>query len=307
MKNYFRKNGSEILPWYDDDSSAIAICKDELPKSYIMSIREEPEIQNDEDKQLYIFYRDLHNANHWSVDKTVTRLKSLGKPVKKDLIEEAWLKCPYCQPLKKVAPLSKLKFRETPELPFDEVHIDHIIKNKERKSSHGHRAGFTLKCALTRYFTCFPVKDVQIRTVVERLQDTFQSTGKIPRKIYADNAFDTTTMRNFCEQHKIDIAFRASNLSRSVSVEATHRRFHEKVDSFLGDRKQSQWHEVAWQAAMALNGQPHESIGFSPYFLFLGKQPAFSGSREVPTHAIQDDVWTTCLPVSYTHLRAHET
>ena len=83
-----------------------------------MSLREEPEIQNDEEKQLYIFYRDLHNSNHWSVDKTITRLQTLGKPVHKDLIEESWLKFPYCQHLKKVAPLSKLKFREAPECPL---------------------------------------------------------------------------------------------------------------------------------------------------------------------------------------------
>ena len=125
-----------------------------------------------------------------------------------------------------------------------------------------------------------------------------RQAGRIPKQIYADNAFDTATMLEFCKKENIGIAFRASNLSRSVSVESTHRRLHEKVSSLLGRRPPSMWHEVAWKAAMALNCQPNESTGFSPYYLFYGKQPEILGSHDTFTNIQFDEHWLYDLKIA---------
>ena len=142
------------------------------------------------------------------------------------------------------------------------------------------------------------MKDVQTRTVVTQLRNLFTCVGRIPKRIYADNAFDSATMLEFCEKENIEIAFRVSNLSRSVSVESTHRRFHEKVSSLLGRRPLSRWHEVAWKAAMAINCQPNESTGFSPYYLFYGKQPDILGSHDVFTNIQFDEHWLYDLKIA---------
>ena len=264
----------------------------------IMSLTEKPKVTTNCDKELLNYYRKLHGNFHWSVKKTVEALKMYGIPVNEELVTEAWLECPFCQEFKRAAPLSKLKFREAPERPFDEIHIDHIIKKNEKQSSFGDVAGFTVKCALTRYFFCFPVKDVQIRTVVTQLRNLFMSVGRVPKAIYADNAFDSKTLRDMCESENIGLAFRASNLSRSVSVESTHRRLHEKVNSLLGKKGPSHWHEVAWKAAMSINCQPNESIGYSPYYLFYGKHPIMLGSAEVPTNVDFDSHWLYDLKIA---------
>ena len=123
-----------------------------------------------------------------------------GLPIKEALIKRSIIECPYCNSTQRAAPLSKLKFRENPDYPFAEIHIDHIIKKGPNKSSHGHTAGFTIKCALTRYFFCYPVGDVKTRTVVNELQNCFMATSRIPKKIYADNAFDSSTIRDLVEK-----------------------------------------------------------------------------------------------------------
>ena len=257
----------------------------------LMSLHQPPNIITDDKVELMEYYRRLHRNFHWSVEKTVKSCTQYAVPVDRDLIEEVWLECEFCQEYKKSAPLAKLKFRENPHRPFEEIHIDHIIKRNEHKSSHGYTAALTMKCALTRYMLCYPMKDVQITNVVKELRNCFMALGRIPSKIYADNAFDASTMHTFCEANDIQIAFRASNLSRSVSVESSHRRLHEKIKSMLGRKQPSLWHEVAWKAAMSMNCQVHGSIGFTPYYLFHGHQPEFLGTKDVPHNVRRDKYW----------------
>ena len=264
----------------------------------LMSFHKPPSIKDKFDQQLLDYYRRLHQNFHWSIEKTIKTCKAYNIPVNKDFIEEAWLECPFCQKFKRSAPLAKLKFRENPNRPFEEIHIDHIIKKNENKSSHGYTAALTVKCALTRYVLAFPVKNVQITQVVKELQNAFMVAGRIPRKIYSDNAFDCATMHSFCEANKIEIAFRASNLSRSVSVESTHRRLHEKVESMLGKKPRTSWHEVLWKAAMSLNCQVHDVVGFSPYYLFHGHQPDYLGSTDIPANAQYNEFWIHDLKIA---------
>ena len=271
------------------------LCNEE---HHFMSLQEKPRLRTQSEKELLQYYRSLHSNFHWSVPKTIKALKMYGIPVNEDLVTESWLECPFCQEFKRAAPLTKLKFREAPEKPFDEVHMDHIIKRNEHSSSFGDTAGFTVKCALSRYFFCFPVKDVKIRTVVTQLRNCFMSVGRVPKKLYADNAFDCKTLHDFCKSENIELAFRASNLSRSVSVESTHRRLHEKINSLLGRRNQSAWHEVAWKATMALNCQPNENVGFTPHYLFFGKHPETLGSNEVSVNVRYDKDWLNDLKIA---------
>ena len=301
--NSFDNSELEISPsvfyFYENDEKLLLDSDiDEQEASQVLSLFKKPEIKTGDDKFLLDYYRNLHSNFHWSQEKTSKILRTYGLPVNEELITEAWLECPFCNKYKKVAPLTKLKFREAPELPFDEVHIDHIIKNNDKQSSFGHKAALTVKCSLTRYFFIFPVKDVKIRTVVDQLQLCFMSVARIPKKIYADNAFDSTTMHDFCKRNNIAIAFRASNLSRSVSVESTHRRYHEKEASMLGNKSRSRWHEVAWKAAMALNIQPNKSVGFTPHYLFFGKHPEKLGDNQLVANVNIDKQWLSDLKLA---------
>ena len=264
-----------------------------------LSIQEKPKLNNDR-RELLEYYRRLHRNFHWSVAKTIKSLPVYGIPLDKELVVEAWLECPHCGSSKKAAPVSKLKFREAPDLPMDEIHVDHVIKKEGQKSIFGHEAAVTLKCGLTRYFVCFPMKNVQIRATLDNLQNFFMAVGRKPKKIYADNAFDTVNMHLFCSRHDIDISFRPSRMSRSVSVESTHRRLHEKVASLLGKKRHSSWHEVLWEAVMAINCQPHDSTGFTPYYLFHGHHPQRLGTCEIPTNQIDDEFWAYDLKIAKT-------
>ena len=291
---------SSLYYMYNQENRCYFEARETLDESEIslMSLHEPPVMNNSSDIELLNYYRKLHQNFHWSIEKTIKSCKSYGIPVNRDFIEESWLECEFCQKFKKSAPLAKLKFRENPNGPFEEVHIDHIIKRNEHTSSHGYTAALTAKCALTRYVLCFPMKDVQITNVVKELRNAFMVAGRIPKRIYSDNAFDALTMHTFCKENDINLAFRASSLSRSVSVESTHRRLHEKIASMLGRKAPSSWHEVAWKAAMALNCQVHDIVGYTPYYLFHGHLPEYLGSSDVPVNTQQDRHWKYDLKIA---------
>ena len=124
------------------------------------------------------------------------------------------------------------------------------------------------------------------------------SVGRQPKRIYADNAFDSVSMHEFYKRHGIEISFRPSNMSRSVSVESTHRRLHEKIASLLRDKKSNYWHEVVWKAALSLNCQPSDSTGYTPYYLFHGRHPEYLGSHDVPTNIEIDKWWKYDLQIA---------
>jgi len=83
-----------------------------------------------------------------------------------------------------------------------------------------------------------------------------------------------------------------------VSVESTHRRYHEKEASLLGNKNFSRWHEVAWKAAMALNCQPNKSVGFTPYYLFFGKHPEKLGDNDLFGNVKIDEFWSYDLKLA---------
>ena len=248
----------------------------------------------------YKFVKKLHDNHHWSVDKTVSSLGQYGLPVDrfKHLIKRVWNECPSCGKYKRSAPLKRLTFRENPEEPFSEISIDHIIKIHENKSTDGYTCALTVKCTLTRYFMAFPAKDVQIRTVILQLQACFMITGRVCKRIYSDNAFDTVSMRKFCKSNGIEIKFRPANLSRSVSVERTHRTLHEKISSLLKSRPKSNWDKVLWKACISINMQVNSSTGYSPYFLFYGHDPPGLGCNDLPRVLEPDPSWSQHLCIA---------
>ena len=74
---------------------------------------------------------------------------------------------------------------------------------------------------------------------------------------------------------------------------------HYEIDmALLGCNSKTLWHEVAWKAAMALNCQPNESTGFSPFYLFYGKQPEILGSHDTFTNIQFDEHWLYDLKIA---------
>ena len=70
------------------------------------------------------------------------------------------------------------------------------------------------------------------------------------------------------------------------------------MSSFLGNKDPSHWHEVAWKAAIALNCQPNESTGYTPFYLFYGRHPDILPGTDVVVSSEADQFWQTDLKIA---------
>ena len=66
----------------------------------------------------------------------------------------------------------------------------------------------------------------------------------------------------------------------------------------LGNKQPCQWHEVAWRAAMSINCQVNDSVGFTPYYLFYGKHPEYLGSNSIRSNVEIDKNWASDLKLA---------
>lgn len=248
-------------PIYPEKSTSKDGCSFTLPH---WNISKEEEL---------FYYKALHDRTHMSSGKMFQTLKSQGKHPNKDMIESVVLLCLSCQPFRKVGPLSKLKPWPTPSTELQEIHLDFIVKNASHLQSHrGHKAILTMIDSFSRYGFAFPMRQLTISPVVEKLRETFTILGRKFLKIYGDNAFNAAPLVEFCKINNIKLKFRASHLSRSVMVERWHREIHSKLASFC-DHNPQNWDLHLAEAVTSLNRQVHSAHEFTPYFLVFGHDP----------------------------------
>ena len=137
------------------------------------------------------------------------------------------------------------------------------------------------------------MKRLTVGPVTEKLREIFATLSKKPAKIYADNAFDTSQMHEFCAKENIKITFRASHLSRSVIVERFHRSLHPKIAAF--DQNPKNFDLALGKAVRALNLQVHDSTGFSPFFLTFGQKINPTGEQ---IESVSTQEWQDCVTIA---------
>ena len=255
------KNKDNNLPIYPEKSTSKDGCSFALPH---WNIPREDEL---------FYYKSIHDRTHMSSGKMFQTLKSYGYKPNKDMIESVVILCETCKPFRKVGPLSKLKPWATPSTELQEIHLDFIVKNSEHlQSIRGHKAILTMIDTFSRYGFAFPMRQLTISPVVEKLREIFTVLGRKFLKIYGDNAFNAAPLVEFCKNNNIELKFRASHLSRSVIVERWHREIHSKLTSFCGHNPRN-WDLHLSEAVTSLNRQVHSAHEFTPYFLVFGHDP----------------------------------
>ena len=221
------------------------------------------------DSQEYIYVRDLHDKTHWSPTKTKFSLKTLGYNISTEVIERVWSDCATCGHLRRLAPKSKLNPRYYDALvPLSSCSIDHVDMNRVR-SQCGKVHMITVVCDLTKYLFAQAVSNKQVKPVIAFLDVIQCITGKKIKKLYMDNAFMSEIMTEYAKTNGMEIDFRPSHSSRSVTVERHHRSIHEQLRKFTAD-KPRQWPAYLPLALSSLNNQVSDSHNFSPNYLFHG-------------------------------------
>ena len=216
--------------------------------------------------------RALHDdAGHQGSDKTLSLLKErFFWPGMTTEVAKYVEQCGRCVRFKKrasVAPLSPILTTE----PLELVSTDFL---KVDSSSSGLRNILVITDHFTRYAKAYPTSNMSAKTTAEKLMLFFGNFG-VAKRLHADQGpnFESEVVKHLCKLLGVQ---KSRTTPYHAMGNGSCERMNHSVINMLGTLPQTQknrWHRYIDALLMAYNATPHESTGFSPYFLMFGRRP----------------------------------
>ena len=238
----------------------------------------------------------LHDqAGHQGSERTWALLKHrcFWPNMKADIVDYC-NKCERCVIAK--APQPKLKPPMgvlLAERPLEVLAIDFTMLEK---SSCGKENVLVMTDVFSKFTQAVPTSNQKANTVAKVLvQEWFQRYG-IPSRIHSDQGrnFESSLIKELCNLYGIEKSrTTAYNPSGNGQCERFNRTMHRLLTA-LPPEKKKKWPQFLPELLFAYNATPHSSTKFSPYFLFLGREPHFSIDKmlglDTPARARSSDV-----------------
>jgi transposase InsO family protein len=181
--------------------------------------------------------------------------------------------CPACCSYKRGSPPRQGQLQQmNTGMPWERVGVD--ITGPHPKSKNGFVYILTLIDYFSKWAEAFPIRNQEARTVAKVLVDRVFSHFGSPVQILTDRGtnFESELFSELCRCLQIDhIRTTAYKPSTNGMVE----RFHRTLNSILGKvvaDNQRDWDQHLPYAVAAYRATIHESTGYSPNFLFLGRE-----------------------------------
>ena len=156
--------------------------------------------------------------------------------------------------------------------PFEVVSVD--ITGKHPKSSKGNEYIVTVIDIFSKWAEAYPVRTHTAPIVAKVLIDNFFSRFGMPRRILTDQGkeFESILFKELCEKMEIQ-KIRTSPYQPSTN--GCVERFHRTLNAMIGkviQYDQRNWDECLPTVMAAYRAAKHESTGFSPNRMILGRE-----------------------------------
>ena len=219
--------------------------------------------------------KQLHdNSGHQGIDRTTSliRERCYWPTLRKD-VENYCKECARCivakgRTVKPAALMSHVLASE----PLDILAIDFTTLEK---SSTGIENVLVMSDIFSKFTVATPTKDQTAKTVARvLLKEWFQKYG-IPRKIHSDRgkSFENKLIQEMCNIYQVKKTRTTPYHPQGNSqVERFNRSLHNLLRTLEAERKH-RWPEYLQELVFIYNCTPHASTGFTPYRLFMGREP----------------------------------
>ena len=156
--------------------------------------------------------------------------------------------------------------------PWERVAID--ITGPHPVSKSGNRFILTVLDHFTKWTEAFPIRNHEAVTVAKVLTDQVFSRFGIPMQLLSDRGqeFESTLMKEMCVALGIE---KLRTTAYKPSTNGALERFHRTLNSMLAKvvcENQRDWDERLQAVIAAYRASPHDSTGFTPNFLLLGRE-----------------------------------
>ena len=142
------------------------------------------------------------------------------------------------------------------------------------KSRNGFCYIVTVLDLFSKWAFAFPVRNHEAITVAHLLVDKVFSVFGIPQQLLSDRGpeFEGNLMRELCHALEID---KLRTTAYKPSTNGAIERFHRSLNALLGkvvSDNQRDWDQWIPAVLSAYHASPHDSTGFTPNYLMLGRE-----------------------------------
>jgi len=156
--------------------------------------------------------------------------------------------------------------------PFEVIAVD--ITGKHPKSNKGNEYIVTVIDMFSKWAEAYPVRKHTAPVVARVLMDNLFARFGMPKRIISDQGaeFESQLFQELCRKMDID---KVRTSPYQPSTNGCIERFHRTLNSMVAkviDQNQRDWDERLSAVMTAYRAAKHDSTGYSPNFLVLGRE-----------------------------------